>query len=348
MAIKRYPLDTTGRSPGNLVKGELHRLNGTGNDICFMRNGAFFNEGLVVKQGDKTLKLNKDYVYCFFWQDATYELNAPVSLAIQITNKNLTGEIAITYQVVGGKYQERYEALDKQLESLSVEHTRNVDWGEVLSIPEAFIPTRHLHHINDVYGVQALVEVLYAIRKTIANQSVLKLKTVYDRFLKLKNYVDSNLKENNAYKEDFNRRLKELEALRESLDRHAVTMDQATEMIATAKNELLSMINNLQNEITRANGQQDIVVSSLRTDLQRVETNVNRAVANRLQAIATELLTAVDDKSRENHRALVEIINRNHTNNLREFELFKDKVNKTVDTKINNLISSLRRANIDI
>lgn len=195
--LKRYPFDPTGQSATNLVRNETHTLD-TLTDvrkprIVFTRLGAFFNDSLVVTHNGKKLTLNTDYRYTFFWQEATMKAGGlPVSVAFQIINKRLTGDIEITYQVVGGEFQEKAIQLEELIKLLPFD-ARNVFWDDVINKPVAYEPVRHLHHINDVFGLSRLLGVLGELRRSLEGQSVLKLKSVYDRFLKLKQYVDANM-----------------------------------------------------------------------------------------------------------------------------------------------------------
>lgn len=190
--LTRYPLDKTGKSRDNFVQNEIHTIEDQGTSIFFTRNGAYYNESLVLKQGDKTLTLNKDYEYLFFWQDATFETSHPVSLAFRIIKENLIGEIKVSYQVVGGEWIGKTESIKEIIENPPTKLS-NVFWDDVINIPEAFVPTRHLHDIHDVFGLSPLVLVIEELRRSIERNSVLKLKSVYDRFLKLKQYVEANI-----------------------------------------------------------------------------------------------------------------------------------------------------------
>lgn len=189
MLLQRYPFDPTGRSTDNLVRDELHTLSLDGNQTIVPRYGAFYNASLVVKQGEKTLILNKDYQLSYFWQDATFKVGQPVSIAFQMINNDLLGDILVSYQTVGGEYQNSLDITEQFVHQGAKNH-RNTFWDEIIDKPEAYVPTRHLHHINDVFGLSRLVEIIEEMRRSLEHQSVLKLKTVYDRFLKLKQYVE--------------------------------------------------------------------------------------------------------------------------------------------------------------
>lgn len=317
--LKRYKLDTTANSSENLVKEEIHVLSGEGGDICFTRNGAFYNKSLVVKQGTKVLTLNKDYVYCFFWQDATTKLGNPVSVAIQIKNNNLIGKITLTYQAVGGEYQTRYTEMDTHIHKMSINETRNVFWDEVLEIPTAFIPTRHLHRAADIYGIQALVQAVYALKEVVANTSVLKLKSVYDRFLKLKKYVEQNLESIDTYKHELNLIL---ETIRANNGNSSITLMQIetlfdqkydnlianlvtdlnksketfTEKLTTTNATITSLTLKID-ELINANAVLSAIVNQLKANESGSIDTITNTVTNKLKAANTEVVNKVNTLS---------------------------------------------------
>lgn len=317
--LKRYKLDTTANSSENLVKEEIHVLSGEGGDICFTRNGAFYNKSLVVKQGTKVLTLNKDYVYCFFWQDATTKLGNPVSVAIQIKNNNLIGKITLTYQAVGGEYQTRYTEMDTHIHKMSINETRNVFWDEVLEIPAAFIPTRHLHRAADIYGIQALVQAVYALKEVVANTSVLKLKLVYDRFLKLKKYVEQNLESIDTYKHELNLIL---ETIRANNGNSSITLMQIETLFdqkydnlianlvtdlnksretfnekSTATNAKITSLTLKIDELINANAVLSAIVNQLKANENGSIDTITNTVTNKLKAANTEVVNKVNTLS---------------------------------------------------
>lgn len=235
--LQRYPYDPTGRSPDNLVRTERHVVTIDGNNVFFPRYGAYFNDSLVVKQGEKTLVLNQDYQLSFFWQDATIQVGKPISLAFNFINDKIIGEIQIDYQVVGGEWAGSVEAIE-QLKQNPPDKHRNVFWDEVIGKPEAWQPTRHIHHVNDVYGLTPLVLAVEDMKRSLENQSVLKLKSVYDRFLKLKQYVEANI----SNSDDMGQALKNYSAQMEEKLKSLSDRNEVERLIAEAKSQTLRKI----------------------------------------------------------------------------------------------------------
>lgn len=334
--LKRYKLDTTANSSENLVKEEIHVLSGEGGDICFTRNGAFYNKSLVVKQGTKVLTLNKDYVYCFFWQDATTKLGNPVSVAIQIKNNNLIGKITLTYQAVGGEYQTRYTEMDTHIHKMSINETRNVFWDEVLEIPAAFIPTRHLHRAADIYGIQALVQAVYALKEVVANTSVLKLKSVYDRFLKLKKYVEQNLESIDTYKHELNLIL---ETIRANNGNSSITLMQIETLFDQKYDNLIA------NLVTDLNKSRETFTEKLTTTNATI-TSLTLKIDELINANA--VLSAIVNQLKANENGSIDTITNTVTNKLKaantevvnKVNTLSDKVD-TFDRKITTEVTNL-------
>lgn len=281
--LTRYPFDPTGQSTTNRVVGETHAIQSLlNNKLIFTRYGSFYNASMVVKQGEKVLTLNKDYKYAFFWQEATKSVGQPISVAIQIINTKLTGSITLEYQTVGGEYQGNYVGLAQLLATFPLD-VRNVYWDEVLEKPEAYVPTRHLHNVNDVFGLSALVTILEDIRKTMERTSTLKLKTVYDRFLKLKQYVEGLL----AGIDEDRKGYADLVQTIDSRLSNVITRDELNEKVKIEINKLKPEIEaTIINLETTINSKLENIRLDLETERQRVDGAIN---------IVKESVTAVRD-----------------------------------------------------
>lgn len=281
--LKRYPFDVTGASPGNLVAGERHDLGEIRPHRLFItREGAFFNESLVIKQGEKTLTLSKDYIFDLFWHDATAETGKGVSCGFRIINKTLVGEIQVTYQVVGGKYHTRTEGYKKVLESLPWQKEK-VYWEEVLEQPDSWVPTRHMHHVNDVFGLSPMYYAIMELGKSLERQSVLKLKAVYDRFLKLKQYVDANLGKNDEFKQLIDVELQQIKAQMDKLpstDEIDVLFDEKLSVYKTEVNEKFEAVNANREVLgTRIEEVNSVFQNYVRANTEEIQRYYNELIA---------------------------------------------------------------------
>lgn len=198
--------------------------------FIFPRYGAFYNDSIVIKHNGRNLILNQDYRYAFFWQSATNNIGKAISSAVNIFNPDIEGDIEITYQVVGGEYQDNESGINKVIDNLPFDE-RNVYWDEIIDKPTAYYPERHLHCVNDVFGLTVVADALENIRKGIQDTSVLKLKTVYDRFFKIKmQFEDLDRAAVEAMKniDDFKKRL---EIYKEKLEANIIDEKQLVTLI---------------------------------------------------------------------------------------------------------------------
>ena len=106
--ISKYPLDTTGRSPTNLVSGEKQLLLPRGNTpyrVVSFSQGGFYTPSLKVY--DKNFRLlikNVDYIATYKHVDASAYVGIEICSAIVILNAVLTDHVLIGGQLVGSDY----------------------------------------------------------------------------------------------------------------------------------------------------------------------------------------------------------------------------------------------------
>lgn len=309
--LKRYPLDLTGQSPSNLVKRELHTLDvDTENRVLYTRMGAYYNHSLVVKQGTKTLVLNKDYLLFLLWQRATEKTGSPVSRGIHIINKNLLGDIELQYQVVGGEFQDQNEGVT-ELMALLPHNLKKVYWDEVLEKPSAYIPTQHLHHIHDVFGLSGLIAVVEELRRTVERLSVNRLKVVYDRFLKLKQYVEANL---GTLDEQRNKLTAALRTLDEKLSDYATINDvrdlvQGAVADAQANNDArYQALNQRDEELAQALENAKTAITTQLNTLKAKDTELEQTI-NTVNTTLSGNLTALSNTLNQTKTSLTNSIN---------------------------------------
>ena len=103
----RYQLDKTGTNPDNIVIGELHILNGLPNRVLVPRYGAYYTESVSVYDNLTNLKLKKSeqFLCLELVQEATLRYGKEICTIILITDPNVSNDVSIDYQVVGGNYQ---------------------------------------------------------------------------------------------------------------------------------------------------------------------------------------------------------------------------------------------------
>jgi hypothetical protein len=166
--VIRYNLDPSGISPDNLVVDEIHNLSSRPIRGIAPTYGTFFTTGLVVKDNVTQAILTRgvDYQCVELSQTATADYGKELCNVILIINKDVSGQVKITYQVLGGFFSHSAAAI-QNLYDILMNDDRPIYWPDVLNKPAEFPPNSHLHDIRDVYGFQYLVDALERIRQAI-------------------------------------------------------------------------------------------------------------------------------------------------------------------------------------
>lgn len=172
----RYTLDPTGVSSDNLVVGEIHTLNTARYRALAPTYGAFFTESLVVRDNlnNRVLEKGIDYQCTELLQEATLLYGKEISMIIIIINENVSSEVRVNYQVLGGLYQNPAESVKNAYENLNLDSP--IDWLNVINKPTEYPPGNHNHLLSEVYGFEALTIQLERIRNAIvlSNQPALE------------------------------------------------------------------------------------------------------------------------------------------------------------------------------
>ena len=168
LPIVRYPLDPTGINPDNRVVGEVHTLNSHPIRALAPSFGPFFAASVTVHD-DSTNQLlvrGQDYQIVELLQEATVKFGKEICELILILNPAVSPVIRISYQVLGGLFQNNASAVINLYETYLADE-RPVDWLNVLNKPLQYPPTLHNHLLQDVYGFEPVVVALERIRNAI-------------------------------------------------------------------------------------------------------------------------------------------------------------------------------------
>jgi len=158
--IRKYPLDLTGRNPDNLVIGERHTLVENSRDgmrVFVPNNGAFYTESLVLRDSSGLrLKPDVHYIATYLYEDATTRSGLEVCGTLVVIDPNVTSEVTVDYQAVGGDFAISTAALEQVLQTLK-DDDRPVEWAEIIGKPSEYPPGGHLHALWELYGFEYLV-----------------------------------------------------------------------------------------------------------------------------------------------------------------------------------------------
>lgn len=168
--IFRYPLDPTGTNRDNLVIEEQHRLSDLEYRFVVPRYAPFFdNDSLIVYDGDTKLPLAKGvhYLVPTLSQEATLRFGQGISDSILIKPNVPSSSVIVTYQVLGGNFQNNVDNIANIYESY-MNDNRAVDWMTgVFGKPTHYPPNLHGHYLYDLFGFEVISFVLEQIRQAI-------------------------------------------------------------------------------------------------------------------------------------------------------------------------------------
>lgn len=165
----RYAEDLTGTNPDNLVSGEPHALSARPVRVVVTNHGPFFTESVAVYDGVSQLPLIKgtDYTFPTISQELSLRSGKEVADAILITNTSVASSVLVTYQCVGGLFQNNVSNVVGMFEDF-LNDNRLIDWVEgVYGKPAEYPPGPHPHWLADIFGFEPLVFQLERIKQAI-------------------------------------------------------------------------------------------------------------------------------------------------------------------------------------
>lgn len=169
----RYPLDPTGTNPDNLVVAEPHTLSTRSIRGIAPIYGPFYSNSVVVYDVAESRPLDKgiDYKIVEILQDACLKFGQEIALLILVINPDVSSNVRISYQTLGGLYQNNAAGIVDMYETV-MKDERPVDWLNVLNKPLEYTPTLHRHLLEDIYGFEPVVVALERIRNAIVLSDV--------------------------------------------------------------------------------------------------------------------------------------------------------------------------------
>lgn len=177
----RYPLDQTGLNPDNYISNELKTLNVAPVRAVAPAFGPFFTESMVIRDAGTGTVLVKgsDYKIVDLLQSATLKIGKEIAQVVLIINSNIGSQVRLSYQALGGLYQNNSEGLIQLYESV-INDARPIDWTQVLNKPATYTPTLHTHLLEDVYGFEPLVVEMERIRNALILSDVPAFEALID------------------------------------------------------------------------------------------------------------------------------------------------------------------------
>ena len=150
-------VDLTGKAAANLILGEQHSI-GTGvNRLIAPKHGAFYKEGLVVKDGSSFLPIDDSkYLLLDFDSKASMLTGKEVYGSIVVTDASVFADVAIDYQAFGGEFSRNRSALTALL-ATRMNAGGTMDWEQVTDKLDKYPPAQHKMLLAHVYGLEYVV-----------------------------------------------------------------------------------------------------------------------------------------------------------------------------------------------
>lgn len=159
-------LDITGNNINNKIIDEVHILSNKPIKSIAVNFGPFFGTGLIIKDGADILSRGLDYQVVELHQEATLKYGREIASVILILKSNVSPQVSVTYQALGGHYTYSDTAIKNIYESVITDN-RPISWNNVFNKPTEYNPSIHRHLLDDVYGFEPVVDGLERIKRAI-------------------------------------------------------------------------------------------------------------------------------------------------------------------------------------
>lgn len=151
--VIRYPFDKTGTNPNNLVYDEQHTLTPNPKRVFTPKYGPYFLNSVVLIDNETNQLLsrtgdNPDWYPAVYNPEVSDLVEASVYELIVIRNQAVSNDISVTYQNVGGQYQNVAFGIQQLYEAFLADD-RAVDWENILNKPAQFPPSPHQHFMSE-------------------------------------------------------------------------------------------------------------------------------------------------------------------------------------------------------
>ncbi len=170
----RYPVDYTGVADSNFIENELHTLADGEFRVFSPLYSPFFKKNIAIVDTSTGLLLEPSQYACKTISAAASKLAGPgngLYSTVVIIDEEVSNNIAVSYQTVGGHYTTGYEAISTMIGNLlttnQVSNNDPVSFNTVQHIPEGLPQNLHLHALGGTAGWEYLVNELEKLRATI-------------------------------------------------------------------------------------------------------------------------------------------------------------------------------------
>lgn len=323
--LKKYPVDTTGRSPDNLVANERHEVDPL-NRAIVPREGFFYGESMVVRNNEIQLELGVDYRLDDINDQLTKETGKAIFSAIILLKESIMGYVTLTYQCYGRGDEYTPDYLAQLVKEATVE--KAVKFNNIINRPSAYNPAPHRHPIGQVIYWNSAVNELRNLTQVIENLRIAHDRGMYafvgdfqTKLLARLEAMENLVRESrdvigtvDKFKQSTANSLAEIEAKVRALS----NLNELQTYMDNMKRELDAELKRVKADMAKVN-QSDIVklqkeLSDLKitvgtkTAQQEVTNQINQAIANLPSSESISQLLAQYAKKNEivNYRPLID------------------------------------------
>lgn len=170
-----YPLDPTGISPTNKIVDEIKVVTPptkiTDANFIVPNITPFFKEGFSIRLGTRVLVEGVDYQLVFRHIAASTHFTREIFGGIMFINKQFTGTVRLTYQVLGGEFQNANPDAITEF-SKAIGAVRWITFDQILGVPSSFPPAYHEHDLeSDLIDMGDVVDAIEKLTLAIVNKS---------------------------------------------------------------------------------------------------------------------------------------------------------------------------------
>ena len=331
-----YPYDNTAQDKGNYIPDDVKVIPPNGGKVVAASKGAFYADTLVIRKGQETLQLNRDYELAGFYQQATEETGKPVNVLV-VFKDHIDGEVRMSYQVVGGIFIGVWETVQDYINILLVD-PRKQRWDDILDKPELYAPMDHYHDINDTYGWDVLPYKISELTSAVTRVRSREMRLVYERILQIKRNTEELITSRFATLDNLvasaisnNAELSQLKVAVRTLNDFIAALGDAE--------ELLSKLDSIDSKITKATAKvKSEIQNGIISDLNSLTQSYNglKGKVDQLTADVTNLKALTDTVD-----TLKDRVNTLDTTILRDSKAYTDAkfnaANKNLDDAIRNV-----------
>jgi hypothetical protein len=170
----RYPLDYTGLADSNLIASEQVTLVPGAFRVFSPLYSPFFKKNIRIVDAANGLQLDESQYSCkclVASASAIAGTGNEVYSIVVIIDSEVSNNLSVSYQTVGGPYTSGYESIVGMVSNLlstnQVGNNDPVDWSIVENLPEGFPENLHLHSLGSTAGWEFLATSLEKLRMSI-------------------------------------------------------------------------------------------------------------------------------------------------------------------------------------